>query len=333
MSSRWVLIIFSKSWNSIRTHDKKHRTPKTVTNPHQYCQLTWPPKSPPIYVNWHFKHIFEGNVRGDIVPVRDDDDSADKLGYTRWSCWWYRVLSESRSGQTSGWAGQCWELNSHFNKFNLFTRVFQKQTELAIMAILTSEALLRGNNKSSSEMVPQRVLNLALQPFRSNALLSELSRHASTVQRGEHQTWTAEVSGSMLTGITFLLLEFFFYFYMVKPLIPTLPLFDTVIVWIILIFYCFRCGPMLQHRSFSLSQPVLGVSLPWQVTINSITTCTGKYMTLHGLCIFLFGLFSIHADINLGNYELSSVCCCCCCCCRCLLTPFPIGYFQIQNDI
>ena len=53
-------------------------------------------------------------------------------------------------------------------------RIFHKNTELAI---LTSEALLRKNQKISSKMVAQSVLNLGPQPFKSDALLSELPRH------------------------------------------------------------------------------------------------------------------------------------------------------------
>ena len=52
-------------------------------------------------------------------------------------------------------------------------RVVYKHTDLVIMAI---EALLYENQKSNNNMFP-KVLNLKPQPFRSNALLSELSRH------------------------------------------------------------------------------------------------------------------------------------------------------------
>ena len=71
--------------------------------------------------------------------------------------------------------------------------------------------------KFSHEILPLWVLNLGPRLFRSNALLSELSRHVlprisfivfcywttSIAQRGDHQIQMAEVLGSMLTGITF----------------------------------------------------------------------------------------------------------------------------------
>ena len=56
-------------------------------------------------------------------------------------------------------------------------RVFHKHTKSVIMAIMASEALLRKNKKPSNKMSPKAVLDLGPQPFRSNALFSELSRN------------------------------------------------------------------------------------------------------------------------------------------------------------
>ena len=126
------------------------------------------------------------------------------------------------------------------------------------LAILASEALLREKIKSSNKILPQWVLNLGPQPFRSNALLSELSSHVllgislncllvlhhfnvglrSTTktwpyadlrspkkhmpQKGEDQTQTAEVSGSMFTGVIFCC--WIFCLHVVKTVMPILPL-------------------------------------------------------------------------------------------------------------
>ena len=56
-------------------------------------------------------------------------------------------------------------------------RVFNKDTELAIIAIFKSEALQHENKKSSNKMLLQWVLYMGHQPFRSNVLLSELLMH------------------------------------------------------------------------------------------------------------------------------------------------------------
>ena len=57
-----------------------------------------------------------------------------------------------------------------------YHRGFHKQTELAIKAILASEAL-PPEKQNENKMWPQWALNLGPQPLMSNSLLSELVRH------------------------------------------------------------------------------------------------------------------------------------------------------------